>query len=243
MRRSRRAAAIVSVLVWGALLAGARGASGLSQDDFSAHVTFTSDYVFRGVSQTNEDPAVQGGISFENRRGFFAGLWGSNVDFRLDATPGQRPDLELNLHLGYGRDLGQDWTAYAALVHYEYPGDGPAFDYDYDELHLGVQYRELAALVVALSKDAFGQGQPLAAYELTGRYPLVWELDLGAGVGHYDLQGPYGVRYWYWNLGLSRRLGSFVLDLGYFATDGAAERRFGTLAGQRLVLSLTAFTR
>ena len=52
--------------------------------EFSGNVALTTDYVWRGVSQTDEGPAVQGGFDYEHESGFSAGVWGSNVDFDGD---------------------------------------------------------------------------------------------------------------------------------------------------------------
>ncbi len=58
----------------------------IDSSNFSAYVTLTTDYVFRGISQTNEGPAVQGGFDFHHDIGIFLGIWASNVEFPMDAA-------------------------------------------------------------------------------------------------------------------------------------------------------------
>jgi hypothetical protein len=73
----------VSLACGGLLVAGMCSpamAQGVA-DMFSANVALTNDYVWRGISQTNEDPAIQGGFDFEHPSGVYLGVWGSNVDF------------------------------------------------------------------------------------------------------------------------------------------------------------------
>src|SRR3546814_15322462 len=57
-----------------------------------------SDYRFRGISQTNEDFAVQGSINLNHSSGFYVGTWASNVDFANSS--------EVDVYGGYTRDLG-----------------------------------------------------------------------------------------------------------------------------------------
>ena len=87
----------------------------LAAAQYSASLTLTSDYVWRGVSQTLGDPAVQGSFDYEHNSGLYAGVWASNVDFFDPSAPGasvaddDNADLELDLWLGYaGETRGGD---------------------------------------------------------------------------------------------------------------------------------------
>ena len=66
----------------------------LSASKVSANIALASDYVFRGVSQTRERPAISAGVDLTNN-GFYAGAWASNVDF------GDSTDAEVDLYAGY----------------------------------------------------------------------------------------------------------------------------------------------
>ncbi len=97
----------------GALLAVA----GAAQAEFTVAPTLASDYDFRGVSQTGEDPALQLGLNYAHDSGFYAGLWGSNVDF---GTP--KPDVEIDLYAGYsGGDAEESFGYDVGAVLYAYP--------------------------------------------------------------------------------------------------------------------------
>ena len=78
-------------------------------DYFSANVALTSDYVWRGDSQTDSDPAIQGGIDFKHPVGIYAGAWGSNVDFP-DAN-GDTANIEIDFYGGYVHDFGNGFGA------------------------------------------------------------------------------------------------------------------------------------
>ena len=88
-----------------------------SQAQISSNVSLTTDYVFRGVSQTLEEPAIQGGFDYSNSSGFYAGFWGSNVDFGTDAQ------VELDGYLGFTREQQNGFSWDVGLIHYDYPGE------------------------------------------------------------------------------------------------------------------------
>ena len=84
-------------------------ASGAANAQVSSTVTATSDYDYRGITQTGLDPALQVSLDYAfGESGFAIGAWGSNVDF----GPGTDSDLELDLYLSYTKELenGFNWN-------------------------------------------------------------------------------------------------------------------------------------
>lgn len=73
--------------------------SSLVSADVSTNIAVVSNYLFRGVTQTDGSPAVQGGIDFEHASGFYAGTWASNVDF------GDEISYELDLYAGFAGSM------------------------------------------------------------------------------------------------------------------------------------------
>src|SRR5690606_38862768 len=69
---------------------------------FSTNVSLATDYVYRGISQTDEEPAVQGGLDWEHETGLYLGIWASNIDLNdddeahveIDYYGGWRPTYE-----------------------------------------------------------------------------------------------------------------------------------------------------
>ena len=228
-------------LIWILVVLAAPASAQQERGRLTAQVTLTSDYVYRGLSQSREDPAIQGGFHYQRDGGLFAGVWASSVDFLTNRDRTEPRDLEVDYYLGYARDLAADWSASAQITRYSYPGDDPAFDYDYNELALTAQFRDLLAASVHLSNDIFGRGERAIAYELSGRAPLGGRFDGLAGVGRFDLDRIVGDSYTYWNLGVSWTAGRFVLDLAYFDTSSVATALFGDeVAAGRLVATVTA---
>ncbi|MCU7959301.1 MAG: TorF family putative porin [gamma proteobacterium symbiont of Bathyaustriella thionipta] len=91
-----------------------------SPHHFSGNLTLTTDYVFRGISQTDEHAAVQGGFDYSHDIGLYAGIWASNVDG--DFFPGAT--AEFDFYGGYAHDFdvltGLSWDIWA--LRYQYPG-------------------------------------------------------------------------------------------------------------------------
>lgn len=106
-----------------------------SQADVSGNLGITSNYLWRGVSQTQDKAAVQGGLDYSHQSGFYAGSWASNVDFN-DGT-----SYELDLYAGFSTDLGQDISIDAGYLYYGYPdADGSI---SFGELYGAITWRWL----------------------------------------------------------------------------------------------------
>lgn len=84
----------------------------------TGNVAVTSDYMFRGLTQTWGRPAIQGGADYANPNGFAAGFWGSSISER--SYPGGA--MELDLYASYGQAISRDWSWRAGIYGYVYPG-------------------------------------------------------------------------------------------------------------------------
>ena len=226
----------------GALMAGlaAGSVAGVRPDHFGSQLTLTTDYVFRGVSHSDEKPALQGSLEFNHDSGFFAGIWGSNVEFPTDGNREVPGPLEVDIYLGIDRELGREWSGVASLIRYEYPSADSDFDFSYSEAMIGLRYREQVAGYVAYTDSAFGSDEPSVTLELSALYPAPFQLDLSAGLGYSDLDDPFGHSYSFWKVGLSRTQSRFTVALSYFGTETSAREIWRELADDRLVLSVTA---
>ena len=88
--------------------------SGIATADISANAAITSNYIWRGVSQTTDQAAGQGGIDWSDDSGLYAGTWVSNVNFGAD------DGYEMDVYAGFGGeagDLGYD----LGVISYQYP--------------------------------------------------------------------------------------------------------------------------
>ena len=227
-----------------ALAIAPAGAS--SRDRWRPTAAVTTDYVLRGVSQTNGDAALQAGLTYQSPRGWYAGVWGSNVDTGRDFWPDEGAHFEIDLFGGYSQPLGRDWSIDVQLVRYEYPDDGSFADYDYSELAIALGYREWLRMSVAVSNDTtlatyrgIARDGTALAWDLGVQRPLGSRLSFSAGLGYYDLQDLFGTGYAYGSLGLFADIGPVRVDLSHYRTDSTGTELFGSeLADSRTVLSV-----
>jgi uncharacterized protein (TIGR02001 family) len=220
--------------VWVALGGAGNAVAGVGAGSLEATLTATSDYVFRGISQSDGEPALQAGVEFEHPTGVFAGVWASTVEFGGELYEDDPRDVELDLYAGYGVALAGDWSVIASVVHYSYPRADTPFDYDYSEAGVALRYGR-AAVSATYADNALGTQGSGFIWEATGQVRLPRGFDLGGGVGLYALSAPDD-EYRFWHLGLSRPVRRVTLHLGYFDSDGAARRIWRRTAGSRVVL-------
>ena len=228
MTGGRRVRAYVEV----AFCAGALfGDPALSRADgpWSGSLAATTDYVFRGVSQSYGGAALQGGLNYQSPAGWFAGSWASNVDpypFVSDAA-------EIDLYAGFGWVLSRDWTSRVSYTRYLYAWDQRRKPYDYGEFAVTVAFEDRLSATVSYQPDAtrystlgYVRDKPALAYELTGRWPLPRGFALVGGAGYYDLTRLYGVGYWSGSAGVSYVYGRFEVDVTRFFSDPTVRRLF-----------------
>lgn len=88
-----------------------------SPHTFSANVGLYGQYVFRGITYTNERPALQGGFDYSHSSGIYLGTWASNVD--KDALYGNT--LEIDIYGGWLKQLTQDVAVNVGFLQFYYP--------------------------------------------------------------------------------------------------------------------------
>ena len=177
---------------------------------FSANVAMTTDYIWRGISQADNGPAIQGGFDYAHASGFYLGTWGSNVDF----GPGDDASMEIDIYGGYAGEFnGVSFDL--GIIHYDYPSES---DDNFDEVYLGLGYGFLSAQVS--HTDEFGEGADDATYYEAGAdFELPYSVGLALHVGHYDLDPDDGEDYTDWKVAVSREYAGFNFELAYTDTD------------------------
>jgi uncharacterized protein (TIGR02001 family) len=196
----------------GATIAGVGAAN--AEGTVSGSVTLTTDYVFRGITQSDSNPAVQGSFDYTNGM-FYAGAWASSIDFNADES------MELDLYVGITPTTGPvSWDL--AVVGYFYPGATDAFgEYDYYEGIVGASINPVEPLTlgaqIAYSPDFFGETGTGLYYEVNGGYAFTDMFGVSAAWGNQDVDdaGDYDT----WNIGGTLALHGFDLDLRYHDTD------------------------
>ncbi len=200
----------------------------------SANVALSTDYVFRYVSQTMEEPAISGGfdLAFADT-GFYLGTWASNVDFGDDAT------IEIDFYGGWTTEFGNGLGLDVGIIDYEY------FDDDSNpnivEIYGGLSYGIASATLY------YGVDNELGEDSDTDNYFWI-EGELSHDFGPAAVTGTIGRfesddfddEYFGWSIGVSTELLGLGLDLTYYDTDSDGEDLFGDdLAGDRVVFTVS----
>ena len=181
--------------------------------EFGGYVTLTSDYVKRGVTQSDGHGAVQLGVDASFDNGIFFGAWGSTAD--IHNGPTRHRDMELNLYVGYQLEATQKWQVGASVVAYDYPGQTGDVDYAYIEYLLSANYDDRFWLEYAYSPDLYHTGRDSHNIEALAEFGLSQSWAVSGGIGVYDVSDLAGDRYSYWQLGATWRLRNADIDLRF----------------------------
>ncbi len=197
----------------------------------TANVALSSDYVFRYVSQTQEEPAISGGFDLDTGTGIYLGTWASNVDFGDDAT------VEIDFYGGYATEFDNGLGIDVGVIDYEY------FDDDANdnliEIYGGASYKWLSATAyfgVDNSLDA-GDTDNYIWLEAGVEYPA-GPVTLGATIGTLD-SDVADSDYSGWSVGASTDAAGLSFGLTYYDTDSDGEKIFGDNADGRVVFSIS----
>ncbi|MDA3907830.1 MAG: TorF family putative porin [Sulfurimonas sp.] len=179
--------------------------------EISANVAMTSNYVWRGMTQSDDSPAIQGGFDLDYK-GLYAGAWGSNVNFKdnpdtsmeFDAYGGYKNEIA-----GVGYDIG--------YIQYVYPNDSKALNFG--EAYVGLSYD--FKVVEVSAKYSLGVQtddlDPENAYEAAVSVPLPMDISIDGTIGNYENIGVYYL------IGATKTLGKFDFTVAYSAMDFEAD--------------------
>lgn len=155
--------------------------------EVSGYVGASSDYRFRGVSQSAGKPALQAGIDYSADNGFFAGAWASTIDFDkgLGADDATGADVELDVFAGYAGSLGDNIEYDFTIYQYLYPGDD--ISQDYRDYTLGIYVSDFH-FAYWYANDYGNGGDDYSYFETNYSHELSenWSLDLHAGYNFGD---------------------------------------------------------
>jgi uncharacterized protein (TIGR02001 family) len=215
-----------------------------AEGSFGGSVDLTSDYIYHGLSESRGGPAIQGDVHYRSNFGAaaaenFIGLWGSTISH---ATTGGT--YELNAYLGRTFLINSNSSATLTYVHYAYPDDRGRPGYDYDELSVGWAYQDRVFATLAWTPDTArysdresGRCCRVLSYDVAVHQSLGHAFTLTGGLGYDEFNGASG--YAYWNGGIAYAIGSWQLDLSYFAMQRRAADLYGSvIGGNRLVGTL-----
>jgi len=225
------AAVALSIALWSApaLCEGA--------DVWGGSIDLTSDYLVRGISRSDDHPALQLDLHYVSSSGFVAGAFASSTQI----DPEARRDAELSAFLGYLWSDGNDWQGKILAANYSYPWNQAGSLYNYDEVDLQVSYRQWIQLALGFYPDVRRYSYPggvarvrAESVELNLQRPLIGKLSATAGVGYYESDGADGAGYAYWSVGAAYDWAPLSIGLSYVGASAAANSLFynGAVGGR-----------
>lgn len=201
-----------------------------SPHTFTGNVTLASEYLYRGIAQTNGKAALQGGFDYAHSSGLYVGTWGSTISWLSDVGPGISAPLELDIYGGYKNSFaGGDWNYDVGVLTYYYPGSYPAAftKPDTTELYgaLGWKFLTLKYSSV-VSSHIFGFTTPSGGKTRgSGYLDLAANYDLGNGwginahAGHQKIKDFSAASYTDLKLGVTKDVGIGTVGLYYSTTN------------------------
>jgi uncharacterized protein (TIGR02001 family) len=200
---------------------------------FSANIAVTSEYYFRGLSQTDDAAAVQGGFDYEVGASkavtLYLGVWGSNVDFN-EAAGTDGATVEIDLYGGMKGELGDSGVGWdAGFVYYTYPGASGSLNYNFIEAQGALSYDfgiASASISLNYTPDNFGESgdafYPKIAVEVpVGKYLILSGSLARQWIDKNDVFGQPD--YTEWAFGGTVNLAGFDLNLTYTDTNIAGD--------------------
>lgn len=208
---------------------------------FSGNVGLFSEYVFRGLEQTNNKPALQGGLDLGHKSGFYVGTWATNISWLSDTDPDVSASLEWDWYGGFKFELPAEFEADLGVLYYWYPGTYPdGFKRpNTTELYAALSWKMLSAKYSHSVSDTFGFADSKNSYYVEGNLnwdvvekvnDVVGKVTLFAHVGYQSFKNNGDFSYTDWKVGASTEI--WGLTVGIFGTGTDAEsdlytNRFG----------------
>lgn len=210
--------------------------SGLAQAQIAGNLGLTSDYRFRGVSQTQNALAVQGGIDYAHDSGLYVGNWNSSVSSQL-YTEGA--GIESDVYVGFKKEFN-GVTVDVGTLNYIYPRakNGTATDFNTHELYVGIGVGSLTAKASQSVTNYFGTANSKGSryYELNLAQPLAGKLSAVAHLGRTEVANNASLNYTDANVGLSYDLDGYAISARVYKNSGKGKGfdAANTVNGQRL---------
>ncbi len=184
------------------------------------NVGATTDYRYRGLSQTRLKPAVQGGLDFSHKSGFYLGAWGSNIKWVKDG--GGDGSLELDLYGGYKGSITGDLAYDVGVLAYVYPSNKLAVSANTTELYGALTYGPVTAKYSHAATNLFG----FAKSKNSSYFDLNATFDMGNGwsvvphIGYQKVSNNKTFSYSDYSVTVNKDLGGgFVVSGALVGTD------------------------
>jgi uncharacterized protein (TIGR02001 family) len=212
----------------------------VAQAEVTGNLGLTSDYRYRGVSQTQNAPAVQGGIDYTHSSGFYVGNWNSSVSSSM-YTNGS--GLESDVYAGFKKDIYKGLTIDVGSYNYFYPrattSANTGSNFDTYEGFLGLGYGPVSAKYSrTLGNGYFGTANARGSeyFQADVNYPVTGKISVLAHAGRTNVANSSSLNYSDYNVGLGYDLQGWNIAAKYYTntSEGSGFQTANTINGQKL---------
>ena len=196
------------------VLAASTGLSSMAvaESPLTGNIGFTSNYIWRGVTQGSDESAISGGIDYAHEAGFYVGTWVSSI--------GGGSQYEQDLYAGYGFEAGPVGLD-VGYIQYMYPVGNA--NLDFSEAYVNGSWKMLSfGAALTVDTDAGGQDDDMYLY-VGADFEIAKGLNLGLVYGDYDYDNPATEDYSHFQVSLSKDDFTFALDQNDLNDTGAGE--------------------
>jgi uncharacterized protein (TIGR02001 family) len=207
----------------------------------TGNMTLASDYRFRGLTQTFEEPALQGGFDYAHSSGLYVGNWNSGISETLFfGSP-----IEMDFYGGYKRSFG-DIGLDVGLIYYYYPGSAPKVDNT--EIYVGGSWKFVSLKYFHAVSEFFSipDTKNSSYIDLSATYDLGNGWGINGHIGQQKVKNRGDLDYTDYKVGVTKDIGGWVFGAAYVDTTDAggwtgtnAAGRFLSLGDSTFVLSVS----
>jgi len=198
-------------------------------ESWGGSLAATSDYLVRGISRSDHDPAVQTDLHIAFDSGLIGGLFASTTRIASE----EHRDVELSAFVGFVWAQRDPWRVRVMASHYTYPWNDEGSKYNYDELSIDAAYRDWLDINLVYSPN-IPRYQPETgligvaetSVDINFHTPWLHRFAATAGVGLADVGGPDGTNYLYWSAGGVYDRAPWSFSVSYVGTNSAAQYLF-----------------
>ena len=197
MRLTKKMFNMQSIALAGAMSVSLGVLPGVAQAELTGNIGLTSNYIWRGVTQTDDAAAISGGIDYGHDVGIYLGTWISNTT----STVGPETDL----YIGFAKDFDNGWGFDVGYVSYIYAQNNDVPDIDFEEFYVGGSWKMLSA---KFSDDSSNKNTYI---EAAADFEIAKDLGLALHYGSYSFDVSAN-DYTDYSISLSKGDWSFVLS-------------------------------
>lgn len=218
-------------LALGSVSGLAQAQTATPESSLSFNVGATTDYRYRGISQSRLKPAVQGGIDYADKSGFYVGAWGSSIKWIKDA--GGDASAELDLYAGYKGAVG-DVSYDLGFLRYEYPSNQLAVSANTNEIYGAATFGPATLKYSHAISNLFGFANSKNSYyvDLSGTFDLGGGFSLVPHVGYQSVKNNGANSYTDYALTLGKDLGNGLSATAALVGTDADKALYVTPAGK-----------